>query len=132
VTKTLTCISTIDGSVYPERPGFMADFADQVLAPLVIGDTAAFLRTIARAPHGVIFVIAPVNLSLDDCDQHGCAAAGAIGKRPETGAVFMNRCNDLDPALCWIGCEDTDRGAGLSVPGCHALTHPKFYHLKKG
>lgn len=60
------------------------------------------------------------------------AAAEAIGARLETGTVFMNRQDYLDPALCWTGCKDTGRGAGLSVLGYHALTRPKSYHLKKG
>jgi acyl-CoA reductase-like NAD-dependent aldehyde dehydrogenase len=58
-------------------------------------------------------------------------AAQAIGARLETGTVFMNRCDYLDPALCWTGCKDTGRGAGLSVLGYQALTRPKSYHLKK-
>jgi len=60
------------------------------------------------------------------------AAAEAIGDRLQTGTVFMNRCDYLDPALCWTGCKDTGRGAGLSVLGFQALTRPKSYHLKKG
>ena len=59
------------------------------------------------------------------------ARAGAIGEKIETGTVFMNRCDYLDPALCWTGCKDTGRGTGLSVLGFHALTRPKSYHLKK-
>lgn len=58
-------------------------------------------------------------------------AADAIGARLQTGTVFMNRCDYLDPALCWTGCKDTGRGAGLSVLGFQALTRPKSYHLKK-
>ncbi|WP_372424518.1 aldehyde dehydrogenase family protein [Salinarimonas chemoclinalis] len=54
-----------------------------------------------------------------------------VGDRVETGTVFMNRADYLDPALCWTGCKDTGRGAGLSVLGYHALTRPKSYHLKK-
>jgi acyl-CoA reductase-like NAD-dependent aldehyde dehydrogenase len=58
-------------------------------------------------------------------------AAQAIGARLETGTVFQNRCDYLDPALCWTGCKDTGRGAGLSVLGYLALTRPKSYHLKR-
>jgi len=58
-------------------------------------------------------------------------AAEAIGDRIETGTVFMNRCDYLDPALCWTGCKDTGRGAGLSVLGYQSLTRPKSYHLRK-
>ncbi len=57
--------------------------------------------------------------------------AARIGNRLETGTVFMNRADYLDPALCWTGCKDTGRGAGLSELGFHALTRPKSYHLKK-
>jgi acyl-CoA reductase-like NAD-dependent aldehyde dehydrogenase len=58
-------------------------------------------------------------------------AAMAIGDRIETGTVFMNRADYLDPALCWTGCKSTGRGAGLSELGYHALTRPKSYHMKK-
>ncbi len=57
--------------------------------------------------------------------------AARIGARIETGTVFMNRCDYLDPALCWTGCKDTGRGGALSVIGYHNLTRPKSYHLKK-
>lgn len=58
-------------------------------------------------------------------------AAEAIGAQLETGTVFMNRCDYLDPALCWTGCKDTGRGSGLSPLAYNALTRPKSYHLKK-
>ena len=57
--------------------------------------------------------------------------AEAIGDRIETGTVFQNRADYLDPALCWTGCKDTGRGGGLSVIGYHNLTRPKSYHLRK-
>lgn len=59
------------------------------------------------------------------------AKAEEIGARIETGTVFMNRCDYLDPALCWTGCKDTGRGTGLSVLGYMSLTRPKSYHLKR-
>ncbi len=59
------------------------------------------------------------------------AKADEIGHRLQTGTVFMNRCDYLDPGLCWTGCKDTGRGAGLSILGIQALTRPKSYHLKK-
>jgi acyl-CoA reductase-like NAD-dependent aldehyde dehydrogenase len=54
-----------------------------------------------------------------------------IADQIETGTVFMNRADYLDPALCWTGCKDTGRGGGLSVIGYHNLTRPKSYHFKK-
>jgi acyl-CoA reductase-like NAD-dependent aldehyde dehydrogenase len=59
------------------------------------------------------------------------ATAEALGDRIETGTVFLNRCDYLDPALCWTGCKDTGRGQGLSKLAYQALTRPKSYHLKK-
>jgi acyl-CoA reductase-like NAD-dependent aldehyde dehydrogenase len=58
-------------------------------------------------------------------------AAEAMAPQLETGTVFMNRADYLDPALCWTGCKQTGRGAGLSELGYHALTRPKSSHLKK-
>ncbi len=59
------------------------------------------------------------------------ARAMAIGDQIETGTVFQNRADYLDPGLCWTGCKDTGRGGGLSIIGYHNLTRPKSYHLKK-
>ena len=58
--------------------------------------------------------------------------AAALGARLETGTVFMNRADYLDPALCWTGCKDTGRGGALSEIGYHNLTRPKSYHLRIG
>jgi acyl-CoA reductase-like NAD-dependent aldehyde dehydrogenase len=55
-----------------------------------------------------------------------------IARRLETGTVFMNRCDYLDPALCWTGCKDTGRGGSLSVIAYHNLTRPMSLHFKKG
>lgn len=57
-------------------------------------------------------------------------AALALGKQIETGTVFMNRCDYLDPALAWTGVKDTGRGASLSEIGYDMLTRPKSYHLR--
>jgi acyl-CoA reductase-like NAD-dependent aldehyde dehydrogenase len=56
--------------------------------------------------------------------------ATAIGDRIETGTVFMNRCDYLDPALVWTGVKETGKGASLSVFGIQSLTRPKSYHLR--
>ncbi len=59
------------------------------------------------------------------------ARAGRIGREIETGTVFMNRADYLDPALCWTGVKETGRGGSLSILGFQNLTRPKSYHLKK-
>jgi acyl-CoA reductase-like NAD-dependent aldehyde dehydrogenase len=57
-------------------------------------------------------------------------AAAAIGAELETGTVFLNRCDYLDPALAWTGVKDTGRGATLSRVGYETLTRPKSYHFR--
>jgi acyl-CoA reductase-like NAD-dependent aldehyde dehydrogenase len=57
--------------------------------------------------------------------------AARLGSELETGTVFMNRADYLDPALCWTGVKETGRGGSLSVLGFHNLTRPKSYHLRK-
>ncbi|PRH84356.1 aldehyde dehydrogenase [Labrys okinawensis] len=57
-------------------------------------------------------------------------AAERIGAEIETGTIFMNRCDYLDPGLTWTGVKDTGRGTGLSRLGYDSLTQPKSYHLR--
>ncbi len=57
-------------------------------------------------------------------------AAARIGAQVETGTVFMNRCDYVDPGLAWTGVKDTGRGASLSEVGFQLLTQPKSYHLR--
>ena len=57
-------------------------------------------------------------------------AAERIGDELETGTVFMNRCDALDPALAWTGVKNTGRGATLSRVGYETLTRPKSFHLR--
>ncbi|MFY0654431.1 MAG: aldehyde dehydrogenase family protein [Cyclobacteriaceae bacterium] len=56
--------------------------------------------------------------------------AKKIGGQLETGTVFMNRCDYLDPALAWTGVKSTGRGVTLSKLGYHHVTRAKSYHFK--
>lgn len=57
-------------------------------------------------------------------------AAIRLGDGIETGTVFMNRCDYLDPYLAWTGVRDSGHGCTLSPFGYEALTRPKSYHLR--
>jgi acyl-CoA reductase-like NAD-dependent aldehyde dehydrogenase len=57
--------------------------------------------------------------------------AAELGSRVETGTVYMNRCDYLDPHLAWTGVKDTGRGVTLSKYGFDALTQPKSFHLRE-
>lgn len=49
----------------------------------------------------------------------------------ETGTVFVNRCDYLDPALAWTGVKNSGRGCTLSSVGFEYLTRPKSFHIKE-
>ena len=124
---------------------FPADDGGAYLAPQILVDVTHDMRVMREESFGPVVGIMPVSgddqaiALMNDCDYGLTAsiwtadpeAASEIGARLETGTVFMNRCDYLDPALCWTGCKDTGRGAGLSHLGYLALTRPKSYHLKK-
>ena len=57
--------------------------------------------------------------------------AASIGDRIETGTVFMNRCDYIDPALVWTGVKDTGKGGSMSAVGYENLTRPKSFHLRE-
>ncbi len=58
------------------------------------------------------------------------SAAEALAERLETGTVFLNRCDYLDPALAWTGVKDSGRGCTLSSVGFEHFTRPKSYHFR--
>jgi acyl-CoA reductase-like NAD-dependent aldehyde dehydrogenase len=92
-----------------------------VVGIMKVKDDAEAIRLMNDSPYGLT-----ASIWTQDADE-----AAAIGAQVETGTVFMNRCDYLDPALCWTGCKDTGRGGSLSYLGFHSVTRPKSYHLKK-
>ena len=58
------------------------------------------------------------------------ARAESIADQLETGTVFMNRCDYLDPSLAWTGVKDSGRGCTLSPLGFDQFVRPKSYHLR--
>ncbi len=56
--------------------------------------------------------------------------AEALGQQVNTGTLFMNRCDYLDPALAWTGVKHTGHGATLSSVGYEHMTRPKSFHLR--
>jgi acyl-CoA reductase-like NAD-dependent aldehyde dehydrogenase len=57
-------------------------------------------------------------------------AAESMADQLETGTVFLNRCDYLDPALAWTGVKFSGRGCTLSRVGFEQLTRPKSYHFR--
>lgn len=65
--------------------------------------------------------------SLWTCDE---SRATELGAQLQTGTVYMNRCDYLDPALAWGGVKNSGRGCSLSSLGYQQLTRPKSFYLK--
>jgi len=124
---------------------FPADDGGAYLAPQVLVDVDHSMSFMTEETFGPAVGIMKVKsddeaISLMNDSKYGLTAslwtqdaerAGRIGREIETGTVFMNRADYLDPALCWTGVKETGRGGSLSVLGFHNLTRPKSYHLKK-
>jgi acyl-CoA reductase-like NAD-dependent aldehyde dehydrogenase len=129
----------IDARAFPaDRPG------TPYLAPQVLVDVTHGMRVMSEESFGPVVGIMPV---ADDAEaavrmndsRYGLTAsvwtsdpeaALALGEELETGTVFMNRCDYLDPALAWTGVKDSGRGVTLSRVGYEALTRPKSFHLR--
>ena len=124
---------------------FAADDGGAYLAPQILVDVNHDMRVMREESFGPVVGIMKVTddaeaIRLMNDSDFGLTAAlwtqdaeraARIGREIETGTVFMNRCDYLDPSLCWTGCKDTGRGAGLSVLGYHSITRPKSYHFRK-
>ncbi|MFP7672304.1 aldehyde dehydrogenase family protein [Marivita sp. S0852] len=122
-----------------------ADDGGAYLTPQILTNVTHDMRVMRDESFGPVVGIMPVKddaeaTALMNDSQFGLTAsiwskdvakAEEIADQIETGTVFLNRCDYLDPALCWTGCKDTGRGQGLSKLAYQALTRPKSYHLKK-
>jgi acyl-CoA reductase-like NAD-dependent aldehyde dehydrogenase len=129
----------IDADAFPaSAPG------TPYLAPQVLSGVDHSMRVMMEESFGPVVGIMKVAgdeeaLALMNDSPYGLSAslwtrdvdaAEQLGGRIQTGTVFMNRCDYLDPALAWTGVKDTGRGASLSPIGYHMLTRPKSYHLR--
>lgn len=56
--------------------------------------------------------------------------ARKIARLAQTGTIFMNRCDYLDPALPWTGVKNSGVGPSLSKYGFYSVTRRKSYHFK--
>lgn len=55
-----------------------------------------------------------------------------LGRQIETGTVFMNRCDYLDPALAWTGVKNSGKGVTLSKIGYEHVTRVRSFNFRKG
>ncbi|RFB91716.1 aldehyde dehydrogenase [Rhizobium leguminosarum bv. trifolii] len=129
----------VDPKLFPQDDGG-AYLAPQVLVD--VDHSMAFMREETFGPAvGIMKVKSDEEaLALMNDSQYGLTAslwtkdverAARLGREIETGTVFMNRADYLDPALCWTGVKETGRGGSLSIIGFQNLTRPKSFHMKK-
>ncbi len=128
-----------------EKQNFPADDGGAYLMPQILVNVDHSIRVMTEESFGPVVGIMPVNddaeaLRLMNDSPYGLTAslwtqdpdrAWALARQVETGTVFLNRADYLDPAICWTGTKDTGRGAGLSKLGYHAVTRPRSYHFRK-
>jgi len=129
----------IDADLFPEDDG------GAYLAPQILTDVSHDMRLMRDETFAPVVGIMKVRdddeaIALMNDSDFGLTAslwtrdtprAAEIGAQLQTGTVFMNRADYIDPGLCWTGCKSTGRGGALSAIGFHNLTRPKSYHLKK-
>ncbi|MEO0724196.1 MAG: aldehyde dehydrogenase family protein [Bacteroidota bacterium] len=116
------------------------------MAPQVLIDVDHRMSIMQEETFAPVVGIMPVKndaeaIQLMNDSQYGLTAsvwttdidkAKEVGQQIETGTLFMNRCDYLDPALAWTGVKNSGRGCTLSTLGYNALTRPKSYHLRFG
>ncbi len=130
----------IDAALFPaDRPG------SNYLAPQVLVDVDHQMAVMKQESFGPVVGIMKVNddaqaLALMNDSDYGLTAslwtcddthAAELGRQIQTGTVFMNRCDYLDPALAWVGVKDSGRGCSLSSLGYQQLTRPKSFYLRQ-
>ena len=91
-----------------------------VIGIMRVRDDAEAIRLMNDSPYGLTCSVWTNDI----------AAAENIGNHLETGTVFMNRCDYVDPALVWTGVKDTGSGIALSSLGFSPYVRPKSFHLK--
>ena len=114
------------------------------LAPQILVDVDHRMDVMTEETFGPVVGVMPVDsddeaIALMNDSAYGLSAsiwtsdldaARSIGERIDTGTVFMNRADYLDPSLAWTGVKDTGRGVTLSALGYEMLTRPKSFHLR--
>lgn len=102
----------------------MAVMKEETFGPVVgiqrVASDAEALRLMNDSHYGL-------TASIWSRDQE---AAVVLGQQVETGTLFLNRCDALDPELAWVGVKDSGRGCTLSRMGFEHLTRPKSFHLR--
>lgn len=132
-------------SLISESEFSLSQSGSAYLAPQVLVNVDHSMRVMSEESFGPVVGIMPAAsddeaIRLMNDSEFGLSAsiwtvdetaASRIGSELETGTVFMNRCDYLDPSLVWTGVKDTGRGKSLSVYGYDSVTRLKSYHFRQ-
>jgi acyl-CoA reductase-like NAD-dependent aldehyde dehydrogenase len=91
-----------------------------ILPIMPVTDDEQALSLINDSPYGLTSAIYTRDLDL----------ANRFATGADTGTVFMNRCDYLEPALPWTGVRNSGRGSTLSKYGFYSLTRRKAVHFR--
>ena len=126
------------------KPGDFPDFGLPWLAPQILTEVNHNMKVMSEETFAPVACITPVQnddeaVHLMNDSKYGLTAsiwttdtekALYLGNKIETGTLFMNRCDYLDPELAWTGVKESGRGCTLSPMGYDQFTRPKSYHLR--
>ena len=132
-------VAHVDSEAFPDDA-----WGSPYLAPQLLTNVNHQMTVMNEETFGPVIGVMPV-----DDDQHALhmmndckygltasiwtrdmAAVEKMAPQLESGTVFMNRCDYLDPGLAWTGVKDTGRGATLSKVGYESLTRPQSWHFR--
>jgi acyl-CoA reductase-like NAD-dependent aldehyde dehydrogenase len=112
--------------------------------PTLLADCTPSMRVISEESFGPLLAVAPVRnddeaITLMNQSEFGLTAsvwsnsierATNIAKQINTGTVYMNRCDFLDPYLAWSGRKDSGKGVGLSTHGFAPFFRTKSWNFR--
>lgn len=131
--------SLIDENIFPASKE-----GTPYLSPHVLVDVNHSMDIMTQESFGPVVGIMKVSsdeeaIALMNDSEYGLTAsiwtkdlevARKLSKKIQTGTVFMNRCDYLDPALAWTGVKNTGRGVSLSPFVYDSVTRLKSIHFK--
>ncbi len=127
-----------------EKDFTTSDLGTPYLGPTVLVDVDHSMSVMKEESFGPVVGIQKVStdaeaVALMNDSNYGLSAsiwstdvdtAFQLGNQIETGTVFLNRCDYLDPSLAWTGVKDTGHGVTLSPLGFDAVTRAKSFHFR--
>ena len=136
----------VGGKAWIDKTQFCKDDGESAyLAPQVLTNVEHDMKFMCDESFGPVVGIMPVSsdeqaIKLMNDSAYGLTAsvwtqdidsAISIGNQINTGTIFMNRCDYLDPALAWNGVKQSGKGCSLSEVAYERLTRPKSFHLRE-